>query len=235
MFKFNDVIIFWINCSENTKRAEHMKTLLDKYFPNNTKNHVEAIMHSPKYQGVSMAHTIALLKGITTKKPFIILEDDVTINNLNMNIKELEEQLNKLEKQPQIIYLGLSSWGTRKKKHEEFFKGKTDYALQHDKKIIFNLGAKCEDIDNKYFIKIDDMYGAHAILYLSREYAIKTLKYCIIAVELNKPHDIYLHKILRKSFAIGLKEPWFYQLAKIGGQEKATKLSLSNIKKIECV
>ncbi len=98
MFKFNDVGIFWINCSQNTKRNEHMKQLLEKNFPNNKKYHIEAVMHTPKYQGVTMAHTVALLKGITTRKPFIILEDDVTINNLTLNIKELEEQVNKQER-----------------------------------------------------------------------------------------------------------------------------------------
>lgn len=235
MFKFDDVEIFWINCSSNLKRFEHMKSLLEKYFPNNKQHHVEAVMHSPKYQGVTMAHTVALLKGISTKRPFIILEDDVTIDAELLDTKRFENEINKLEEKPRVVYMGLSTWGTRQKRHKEIFKGKTEYVLEWNDKIFFNMGAKGENIKNDYFIKVDDMYGAHSILYLSREYAIKTLKYCIMAVELNKPHDIYLPKLMRKNIVIGMREPCFYQLAKIGGQERATKLNLKNIKKIEIV
>lgn len=235
MFKFDDVEIFWINCSSNLKRFEHMKSLLEKYFPNNKQHHVEAVMHSPKYQGVTMAHTVALLKGISTKRPFIILEDDVTIDAEILDTKRFENEINKMEEKPRVVYMGLSTWGTRQKRHKEIFKGKTENVLEWNDKIFFNMGAKGENIKNDYFIKVDDMYGAHSILYLSREYAIKTLKYCIMAVELNKPHDIYLPKLMRKNMVIGMREPCFYQLAKIGGQERATKLNLKNIKKIEIV
>lgn len=235
MFKFDDVEIFWINCSSNLKRFEHMKSLLEKYFPNNKQHHVEAVMHSPKYQGVTMAHTVALLKGISTKRPFIILEDDVTIDAELLDTKRFENEINKMEEKPRVVYMGLSTWGTRQKRHKEIFKGKTENVLEWNDKIFFNMGAKGENIKNDYFIKVDDMYGAHSILYLSREYAIKTLKYCIMAVELNKPHDIYLPKLMRKNMVIGMREPCFYQLAKIGGQERATKLNLKNIKKIEIV
>jgi len=235
MFKFDDVEIFWINCSSNLKRFEHMKSLLEKYFPNNKQHHVEAVMHSPKYQGVTMAHTVALLKGISTKRPFIILEDDVTIDAELLDTKRFENEINKLEEKPRVVYMGLSTWGTRQKRHKEIFKGKTENVLEWNDKIFFNMGAKGENIKNDYFIKVDDMYGAHSILCLSREYAIKTLKYCIMAVELNKPHDIYLPKLMRKNMVIGMREPCFYQLAKIGGQERATKLNLKNIKKIEIV
>jgi len=182
-----------------------------------------------------MAHTVALLKGISTKRPFIILEDDVTIDAELLDTKRFENEINKLEEKPRVVYMGLSTWGTRQKRHKEIFKGKTENVLEWNDKIFFNMGAKGENIKNDYFIKVDDMYGAHSILYLSREYAIKTLKYCIMAVELNKPHDIYLPKLMRKNMVIGMREPCFYQLAKIGGQERATKLNLKNIKKIEIV
>lgn len=234
MFNFNDVEIFWINCSTNLKRADHMKKLLETHFPNNKHHHVEAVMHSPKYQGVTMAHTVSLLKGITTRRPFLILEDDVTIDANLLRVKELENELNKLDELPRVLYMGLSTWGTRKKRHEEIFKGRVENALEWNEKIFLNMGAKCQSF-NKYFVKVDDMYGAHAILYLSREYAIKTLKYCIMAVELNKPHDIYLPKLLRKNLVLGMREPCFYQWAKIGGQEKATKINISNVKKIDYV
>jgi len=235
MFNFNEVEIFWINCSTNTKRHDHMKNLLEKYFPNNKKHHVEAVMHSPKYQGVTMAHTISILKGITTKRPFIILEDDVNIDATILSINELENQINKMKEKPRVVYIGLSTWGTRINRHKEIFKGYSEYAIKYNDRIFLDKGAKCSDIGNDYFVKVDDMYGAHAILYLSKEYAIKTLKYCIMAVELNKPHDIFLPKLMKKNMVLAQRVPWFFQWAKIGGQEKCTKIELKLIKNIECV
>jgi len=235
MFNFNDVEIFWINCSSNVKRHQHMKSLLEQYFPNNKHHHVEAVMHNPKYQGVTMAHSVSILKGITTKRPFLILEDDVNVDAISLRINELEKQINKLSEKPRVVYMGLSSWGTRINRHKEIFKGYNNYVLKWKERIFLDKGAKCTDVSNDYFVKIDDMYGAHAILYLSNEYAISTLKYCIFAVELNKPHDIYLPKLMKKNFVLGMRTPWFYQCAKIGGQEKCTKIALSNIKNIEHV
>jgi len=234
MFKFDDVEIFYINNSSNTKRAEHMKNILKNNFPNNKIHHVEAVMHNPKYQGVTMAHTVSILKGITTRRPFLILEDDVTIDAKSLCKKTLEDEINKLDEKPRVVYMGLSSWGTRKKRHEMIFRDNKEYVLGWNNRLFFNLGAKGTDLDNNYFFKIDDMYGAHAILYLSNEYAIRTLKYCIMAVELNKPHDIFLPKLLRKNISFGLRKPWFYQWAKIGGQERATRIEVNDVKKIEC-
>lgn len=230
---FENVEIFWINCSSNKKRHEHMKNILEKNFPKNKHHHIEAVMHNPKYQGVTMAHSVALLKGIDCKKHFLILEDDVTVDVNKMNFSKFEDEYNKLEEIPEAIYFGLSTWGTRISRHQQIFKGRQEQVIQYEKKIILNKGAKCVDMDNKYFVRIEDMFGAHAILYISREYAVKTLKHCILAVELKKPHDIFLPKILKKSKIIGLREPWFYQLASIGGQEKATKLSLNDVKIIK--
>lgn len=231
-FNFNDVGIFWINCSQNIKRHEHMKSLLNKNFPNNKHFHVEAVMYTPKYQGVTMAHVVAILKGIASRKPFIILEDDVTIDATKLNIKKLENEINNFEKIPDVVYIGLSGWGTRINQYKLIFQKRKEMFYQWNEKIVFNKGAKCQDIGSDYFIRVDDMYGAHAILYLSNEYAMKTLKLCIMAVELDKPHDIYLPKIMKKGMALGQREPWFYQLESIGGQEKYTKLNLSNIPKL---
>ena len=62
------IVIIWINDINNRKRYDHMNTQLDTHFPNNRKIRVEAIMETPKYNGISMAHMISILKGIKTKK-----------------------------------------------------------------------------------------------------------------------------------------------------------------------
>ena len=71
-----DYDIYWINCSENKVRYDHMKSLLEREFPNNKHHHVEAIMHKPKYNGITMAHMVAVMKGMTSGKPFLVVEVD---------------------------------------------------------------------------------------------------------------------------------------------------------------
>jgi hypothetical protein len=100
-----------------------------------------------------------------------------------------------------------------------------------DNKVFMKKGARGEDIDD-YFFRIRDMYGAHAILYISKSYMIETLKYCIMAMTENKPHDIYLHKLQNKFIVLGQKYPWFYQYGKLGGQENGTDVNFSGIRKI---
>jgi len=232
-FNFNDVGIFWINCSTNIKRAEHMKLILNKYFPYNKIYHVEAVMYSPKYHGVTMAHMVAILQGIASKRPFLILEDDVTVDVTKLDTKMLENEILKMEKKPEAVYLGLSTWGTNSNKQKELLKGRNESAMEFEGKILMSKGARCLDIGNRNLVRVDDMYGAHAILYLSNDYGKKTIQYCVHAIEVNRPHDVFLPKLLKNELVVGLRSPWFYQLASIGGQEKATKLNLNYLKIIE--
>ena len=78
-----DYDIFWINCSENKVRYDHMRSLLEREFPNNKHHHVEAIMHKPKYNGITMAHMVAIMKGMTSGKPFLVVEDDIVVGGGN--------------------------------------------------------------------------------------------------------------------------------------------------------
>lgn len=229
-FNFNDVEIFWINCSKNTKRSKHMTEILNKHFPNNKKHHVEAIMETPKYNGVTMAHAVALMKGLNSKKPFIILEDDVTIDATKLDIKRLEFYLNKMEKLPDVVYMGLSSWG--KNAHEFKKICENDKVVRWNNWLLFDRGAKAKEVNNEYFIRIIDMFSAHAILYLSSEYVIYSIECCVKGIEINRPHDIILPLFMRKKRVIGLKEPWFYQIEELGGQESATRLSLKDVNEL---
>lgn len=222
MINFNDIHIFWINNPSNIRRNENIKKIIKKYFSNNISERVDAVMENPKYQGVSMAHTIALMKGIKCRKPFIILEDDIITNEDTIDIKALESSLNSLERSPDAVYLGLSNWG--KKGKDSYLNGENN-CLELDNRIYLKNGAIVKK-HNDYFVRIYDMFSAHSILYISKEYVIKTLKYIIIAIELSKPHDILLPNILKKYFVLGLKKPWFYQSHLLGGQEKDTNIKI---------
>lgn len=208
--KVEEIVIIWINDLKNKTRYDHMVSQLEKYFPRNKKIHVDAIFESPKYNGVSMAHMVAVLKGINRRKPFLVLEDDVSIDAERIDFLKLEKELEKLESTCDILYMGLSGWGGRK--------GNPDNKIELEKGAIF------ENINNPYFVKLHSMYSAHAILYLNPAYAVETTKLCITAIFLNKPHDIYLYKLFKKYNVFGIRSPWFYQDAQYNGQEKNTRI-----------
>ncbi len=249
-----DYDIYWINCSDNKVRYEHMRTLLEREFPNNKHHHVEAIMHKPKYNGITMAHMVAIMKGMTSGKPFLVVEDDITMGggngsspltppcqgeykekvNVNDNDKVNVKEKDKEMKMPDAIYLGLSYWGNMKMVRKKILAQcmtKDEKVVLINNKVFMKKGARGEDWD-EHFFRIRDMYGAHAILYMSRNYMLETLKICIMAISMNKPHDIYLPKLQKKYLVLGQKFPWFYQLGKIGGQEEGTNITFSGVRKI---
>lgn len=232
MFKFDDVIIYWINASSNIKRSDHMKKLLDKYFPNNKVERIEAIMHSPKYHGVTLAHFISISKGILSNKPFLILEDDVNIDHTRLDKNSFENEINKLKEKPRVVYMGLSNWGSNYKNYHNIFGKSGEEGFRNDRKIILKNGAKMTVLPSDYFIKVENMYSAHAILYISKDYAKESLAVCIDAITKNKPHDIILPRLMKTNQVIGLSDPWFYQWVILGGQENGTRISIKNVKKI---
>ena len=249
-----DYDIYWINCSENRVRYEHMRALLEREFPNNKHHHVEAIMHKPKYNGITMAHMVAIMKGMSSGKPFLVVEDDVTMGggncrspltppcqgeykekvNVNDNDKVNVKEKDKENHMPDAIYLGLSYWGNMKMVRKKILAQcmtKDEKVVFINNKVFMKKGARGEDWD-EHFFRIRDMFGAHAILYISKSYMVETLKICIMAVSMNKPHDIYLPKLQKKYLVLGQKFPWFYQLGKIGGQEEGTNINFSGVRKI---
>lgn len=254
-----DYDIYWINCSENKVRYEHMRSLLEKEFPNNKHHHVEAIMHKPKYNGITIAHMVAVMKGMSSGKPFLVVEDDIirsggncggdcrsplTLSNRKRfdtppcqeenKEKEKEKENGDVIQNPDAIYLGLSYWGNMKMRRKKILAEcmtKDEKVVLINNKVFMKKGARGEDWD-EHFFRIRDMFGAHAILYISKSYMIETLKICIMAVSMNKPHDIYLPKLQKKYLVLGQKNPWFYQLGKIGGQEYGTNINFSGVRKI---
>lgn len=208
--KVEEIVIIWINDLKNKTRYDHMVSQLETYFPRNKKIHVDAIIEAPKYNGVTMAQMVAVLKGINSRKPFLVLEDDISIDAERIDFLKLEKELQKLEMTCDTLYMGLSSWGGRKGSPEN--------------KIELEKGAVFENINNPYFVKLHSMYSAHAILYINPAYAIETTKLCITAIFMNKPHDIYLYKLFKKYNVLGIRSPWFYQDAQYNGQEKYTRI-----------
>jgi hypothetical protein len=206
-------------------------------------------MHKPKYNGITIAHMVAVMKGMSSGKPFLVLEDDIGGNSRSpltppcqgeyKEEKKEEKKVkmndkDKMKQTPDAIYLGLSYWGNMKMSRKKLLAecmSKDEKVVFINNKVFMKKGARGEDWDDNFF-RIRDMYGAHAILYMNRTYMVETLKICILAISMNKPHDIYLPKLQKKYLVLGQKHPWFYQLSKIGGQETGTNVNFSGVRKI---
>lgn len=211
IIKSKDVKVFWINDKDNQKRYEHMTTILNKYFPNHER--INAVYDKPKYNGVTLAHLNAILKGISLKKPFIVLEDDVTIKNYK------EEW--SIDDSIDAIFMGISCWGNK-----SYNKDKINKTRIENDKIFFCNGAKGTILQDSEYFRVDSMYGAHAILYINPKYMISAVKNCLQAYLKSKPHDIYFPRQQKKYNIYGLTRPIFFQSRKLGGQEKFTNVEV---------
>jgi len=189
--------VYYINSIKNKIRNNHIIEQL-KYFKNIYR--IEAIPDKIKYNGVSMAHLITLLKGYHNRQPFIVLEDDVTISYIPQTPIILPYK-------PNAIYLGNSTWGEKISDNYKTAK----------------YGAQYEIVDDTYYRPIS-MYGGHATLYLDMEYVKKVIRLIEEAIIENKPHDIYLPIFQQHYKLLGLRKPLFYQDSRIGGQEEETKI-----------
>lgn len=100
--------------------------------------------------GCNISQLNALQRGFESEEAFIcIVEDDVTFNDkfeYNILDKELPKEFNLWDS----VYLGVSSWG---------YNNRTELG-----------GTRIELTENKYFVKVLNMFSTHCILYLNKEY-----------------------------------------------------------------
>jgi hypothetical protein len=130
--------------------------------------------------GVALGH----LKCLDIfRPPFLILEDDIRIRNVNFDLN--------LPKNSDAIYLGISSWGL----HNE--EGQVNQ-IEH------------KSIDNN-FTRLYNMLSTHSILYNNELFVEIVKKLCEYSILHNKPFDIELSKIQKYFMITAVKDPYFYQ------------------------
>jgi hypothetical protein len=126
--------------------------------------------------------------------PFIIFEDDCKVKNFDPIIEIPEDA--------DAVYLGISAWG-RMNSHSGPF-------VQYEKV-------------NDRILKVYNMLGAHAILYLSKEYVSLCSKIAIHASQTSEHQDIGFADIQRYYNVYTFDDPMFYQTS-----SKGTNLKLSS-------
>jgi hypothetical protein len=149
-------------------------------------NHSPGVIDPNKAAGVAKAHIKALSKALSeTDGPFIILEDDVEIDDFQKKIT--------IPNKADAIYLGLSMWG-----------------LKHGKGQI-GISAKR---DNAGLYRMYNMLAAHAILYINRDYAEFIQDSIPIFLDMGTNQDKMRAETMKYWNIYATRNPVFYQRGK---------------------
>ena len=136
-----------------------------------------------KAAGVAKAHMLALDNALSEcDGPFIILEDDVVIDDFQKTIT--------IPKNADAIYLGLSMWGLKNGKGQIGISGKRD---------------------NSGLYRMYNMLAAHAVLYLDQDYARFILDSIPIFLEMGTNQDKMRAETMKYWNIYATRNPVFYQ------------------------
>jgi hypothetical protein len=144
------------------------------------------VLHKVKTAGVAKAHITALEMALSEcDGPFIILEDDVRIDDFQKKID--------VPTGADAIYLGLSMWGLKHGKGQLGISGKRD---------------------NAGLYRMYNMLAAHAILYVNHDYARFILDSIPIFLEMGTNQDKMRAETMKYWDVYATRNPVFYQSGK---------------------
>ena len=148
--------------------------------------HVEGIRHKTSYLGVSLSHLKAIRMGEEAGYPFIVVEDDVAINNPISNIW--------LPDDTDIFYLGVAKSGRC------FECGGLSMAT----------GAKYEKYSDNLYRAIS-LFCDHGKAYFSKKSTNAQKRMIISSLKDRMQHDIYMWKECRDLLCLTTRVPLLYQ------------------------
>lgn len=206
-----EIDIYYINLNEHKDRdVDFNNRMINSGFSKSRINRIEGIRKSgiPQdsvFVGCFHSQLKTLKTAVKKGSPFIILEDDATINYIPEKIS--------VPNNSDVVYIGISSWG---------FVPQPDGNLAGINKIIY------DRVDNDV-ARIFNMLSSHAILYINMDY-VKSL---IDELEKNMkgeqiisrsngvnlkyygqnmlPCDVIMANMQYKANAFALRDPVFYQ------------------------
>lgn len=156
---------------------------------------LSAVEHQDRLAGCSNSHFNALNEVDT---PFIIFEDDCICKNANPIIS--------IPDNADAVYLGISSWGR--------MNGHSGPCVYYEKVIDF-----------PGIVRVYNMLGAHAILYLSKEYASICSRISNHFYETAYHQDIGFAEIQKYFSVYSFDDPIFYQTSSNGTDQKLSSYS----------
>lgn len=194
--KIAETPVYYINLSEHTHHKTAIQAELSSHGFNSI-NRLEGIKDENGKLGCTLAHQAALQKLSNLEEPYIILEDDVRVSNFVDTIEVPEDA--------DAVYLGNSKYG--------LYGGRG------------TLRISAEMVDENLF-RVYNMLGAHAILYLNKDYANFIADKIKFFVETQDDHDKLRAETMKYFNIYALNAPLFYQY---GEHDKVT-----NFKIIDC-
>jgi len=102
--KFSDLNFVYLNLDQDRERSSKIETMLDLLdVPLGKIHRISATYNPNSYLGILNSQIKALEFGLNLNEPFVILEDDISINLFREDFRFPDEV--------KCLYLGLSSWG----------------------------------------------------------------------------------------------------------------------------
>jgi len=151
------------------------------------------------------ARTVSDFLHEVTDGPFVLIEDDIAVKNW--------EPILEVPDDADALYLGISGWG-RMNGHSGPF-------------------VQWEHIDDN-LLRVYNMLGGHAIVYLSSEWVEMARRCCYHAgYVIESYYDIQVAEVQRFFNIYSLDDPYFYQTSSDGNQ-KVTYEKLSTQQSLEC-
>jgi hypothetical protein len=206
-----EIDIYYINLNEHKDRdVDFNNRMINSGFSKSRINRIEGIRKSgiPQdsvFVGCFHSQLKTLKTAVKKGSPFIILEDDATINRIPEKIS--------VPNNSDVVYIGISSWG---------FVPQPDGNLAGIDRIIY------DRVDNDV-VRIFNMLSSHAILYINMDYVKRLIdeleknlngeQIISISNRVNLkyygqnmlPCDVIMANMQYKSNAFALRDPVFYQ------------------------
>ena len=206
-----EIDIYYINLDEHKERdVSFNQRMINSGFSKDRINKIHGIKkvgipQDSVFVGCFHSQLNALKTAVERGSPFIILEDDATVNQIPEKISVPDNS--------DVVYIGISSWG---------FVPQTDGNLAGINRIIH------ERVDNDV-ARIFNMLSSHAILYTNMDYVKslineleKNIKGEKIIANSNGirlmyygqnmlPCDVIMANMQYKANAFALRNPMFYQ------------------------
>ena len=195
------ITALYINLLQDTGRNNDMKKLF-KTCGFESHYRIDAEYTPNSLAGCSLSHHNALNE---VEPPFILFEDDCVIKNFKPIIEIPDDA--------DAVYLGISSWGRMNSHSGPFVQW--DYYF---KEVDINL------------LRVYNMLGTHAILYLNSEYISVCEKIAYHQHNINEHVDIGFTDVQKYYNVYAFNQPLFYQTSSNGTDQK-----LSSYPSQECL
>tara|TARA_Y100000004_G_scaffold122794_1_gene138062 strand:+ start:1064 stop:1735 length:672 start_codon:yes stop_codon:yes gene_type:complete len=204
-----DIPFYYINLDDAVERKEKTESQLKELGIKHV-TRVPAIRHTYGAAGTprSMLAALKLARSIPYGKPFVLLEDDVSVKRWDPIIDIPEDT--------DAFYLGISGWG-RMNSHSGPF-------------------VQWERVPGSdTTLRVYNMLSGHAIMYWSDRYIDLAMRICYHAGYNIEDHvDIGFAEVQRWHNVYAFDDPYFYQTSS-GGNQTVTYSPLSEQQSVECI